>query len=346
LTASAGDEIAQESDELRGSFFTHALVSGLLGAADRDRDGNVALDEAYRFAYENTLRSSSRSAAGLQHPTFFYDLRGQGQLVITRPFVQRERRGALELPPAILYLVFRDGPEGQVSAEVPADPAVRRLSLPPGTYFLRGRAADYVLEGSVQVDAGRVTRVDPSALTRIEYAHLARKGGARLGSVHAVEVLAQLRSPLPSSHSLCYGALGGYRIDTPSLAWTLRVGACTSAHDGATIDSRTLQLDAWLRASRVFDLSSRLAFDASVAIGGAYFDQRFKTRGSAPSRQSWAVAGELAFGLSLEIAAGTYTTLEAALDTYVLPLLDAKSNHSSVRPSASARIALGAGTRF
>jgi hypothetical protein len=49
LTASSASEDAQESDELRGSFFTHAFVSGLLGAADQDGDGSIALDEAYRY---------------------------------------------------------------------------------------------------------------------------------------------------------------------------------------------------------------------------------------------------------------------------------------------------------
>ena len=85
LTASSASEDAQESDELRGSFFTHALVSGLLGAADRDGDGAVVLDEAYRYAYEATLRATSRTFAGTQHPTFRYDFRGQGELVLTRP---------------------------------------------------------------------------------------------------------------------------------------------------------------------------------------------------------------------------------------------------------------------
>ena len=34
LTSSSSDEAAQESDRIRGSFFTHYLVSGLRGAAD------------------------------------------------------------------------------------------------------------------------------------------------------------------------------------------------------------------------------------------------------------------------------------------------------------------------
>ncbi|MBP9113540.1 MAG: caspase family protein, partial [Polyangiaceae bacterium] len=54
LTSAAANEDAQESDALGGSFFTHALTSGLLGAADANGDGLVVLDEAYRYAYEST----------------------------------------------------------------------------------------------------------------------------------------------------------------------------------------------------------------------------------------------------------------------------------------------------
>jgi uncharacterized caspase-like protein len=64
LTSSAANEDAQESDALQGSFFTHYLVSGLLGAADSDGDRRVSLSEAYAYAYEGTLRASSRSLAG------------------------------------------------------------------------------------------------------------------------------------------------------------------------------------------------------------------------------------------------------------------------------------------
>ena|GEM_PF-6380300 len=58
LTASSASEDAQESDELGSAFFTHAFVSGLFGAADGDGDGEVVLDEVYRYAYEATLRAA------------------------------------------------------------------------------------------------------------------------------------------------------------------------------------------------------------------------------------------------------------------------------------------------
>src|SRR5439155_1903876 len=72
LTSSTSDELARESDNLKGSFFTHHLVSGLRGAADQSKDGRVTLAEAYQYAYGKTVAQ----AAGGQHPTFKYDLAG------------------------------------------------------------------------------------------------------------------------------------------------------------------------------------------------------------------------------------------------------------------------------
>jgi hypothetical protein len=42
LTSSAADEVALESREIAGSFFTHHLISGLRGAADASGDGHRA----------------------------------------------------------------------------------------------------------------------------------------------------------------------------------------------------------------------------------------------------------------------------------------------------------------
>lgn len=347
LTASADNELAQESDELRGSFFTHAFVSGLLGAADRDRDGNVVLDEAYQYAYDNTLRASSRSASGLQHPTFFYDLRGQGQLVLTRPFAQGQGRGLLELPPAATYLVFRGSADGAVAAEVSsADPA-RTLSLAPGTYFVRGRTASYVLEGSAQVLAAQTTRIEPDALTRIEYAHLVRKGGhdgAR--HAHALELLGALHSPLPNAGTPCYGALVGYRIDLPRIAWLLRVGACGSQRDGARLSSSTRELNLGARVLYPIDLGARWSLDVGAGVGAVHFDQRFETAGRAPPRRSWGGLGELVVGVSCELGGGLYLTLDAALQGHVLPMLDTKTRETELHAAPTGRGSIGMGTRF
>ena len=68
ITSSSAGEDAQESDDLGGGVFTHHWVAGLLGAADTSDDGAVTLTEAYRYAYAQTLRSTSLQPV-VQHPT-------------------------------------------------------------------------------------------------------------------------------------------------------------------------------------------------------------------------------------------------------------------------------------
>ncbi len=64
MASSSGDELSQESERLSAGYFTHHLLVALRGVADENRDGRVALDEAYRYAYAQTLLDTSRTAVG------------------------------------------------------------------------------------------------------------------------------------------------------------------------------------------------------------------------------------------------------------------------------------------
>jgi hypothetical protein len=83
LTSSSDDEAAQESDLIGASFFTHALVSGLRGAADASRDRRVTLNEAYQFAFHATLARTEKTSSGPQHPGYDIQMVGAGDLVMT-----------------------------------------------------------------------------------------------------------------------------------------------------------------------------------------------------------------------------------------------------------------------
>ena len=118
LTSSASNEDAQESDVLRGSIFTHYFVSALLGAGDADGDGRVTLEEAYRYAYEATLRSSSATWAGAQHPTFRYEMQGMGKLALSELPASTASRALLVFPAGKPYLVLAGSESGAVVGEV------------------------------------------------------------------------------------------------------------------------------------------------------------------------------------------------------------------------------------
>src|SRR6185295_4818923 len=109
-TSSSATEDAQESDDIKGSFFTHYLVSGLLGAADSNGDGAVTLGEAYAHAYEATVRATSRTLAGVQHATYRHDIRGLADLTLT--WLTAASRGLLAFPAGHDYLVMQGGADG------------------------------------------------------------------------------------------------------------------------------------------------------------------------------------------------------------------------------------------
>jgi hypothetical protein len=133
MASSSPQELSQESDELRGSYFTHHLVTGLRGAGDADGDGRVSLDEAYRYAYRRTLASTARTQVGEQHVTLETDLAGQGEVPVTYP---ADARSQLELPGSLeARILVQRRPSGSVVAEVQKAPgAAIRLALVAGSY--------------------------------------------------------------------------------------------------------------------------------------------------------------------------------------------------------------------
>jgi len=80
LTSSAATEVAQESDRIHASYFTHYLVSGLRGAADLSGDGRITLNEAYQFAFNETLGRTVDTKGGVQHPSYDINMSGTGDV--------------------------------------------------------------------------------------------------------------------------------------------------------------------------------------------------------------------------------------------------------------------------
>lgn len=319
LTASAHDEDAQESEVLQASFFTHAFVSGLLGAADRDRDGRVILEEAYRYAYDVTRRATTRTEAGTQHPSFRYDYRGSGDIVLTRPSAHAGTRTRLLFPPGMGFMVLRGGAQGAVIAELAADAPERSLSVPPGEYFILARGADVLFEGAVRAHAGATLEVDPDAMERIEYARLVRKGARRSRLAHGPELGAQLRSALPSERGPCFGAFAGYAVELEHFGVRARASGCEGSFDNRVLSASSSVWDLELRVFRGWDLS-RISFGLGLGGGVSLWNQHFATDGRAPSRQSAAPFLGLHTSAGCDLGAGFQLALDVAAETHFLRL--------------------------
>jgi hypothetical protein len=166
LTASAADELAQESEDLRGGFFTHYLLSGMRGAADTG-DGVVDLDELYRYTFERVVEVTGRTGAGTQHPNFDYQLTGAGSLGLTDV---RNASAALVLPPEHggLVAVFKLPEKTQLAEFVKTANREMVIAVPPGRYLVRRRYEDATYEASFGVTEGQQHTLDTWGVPKME----------------------------------------------------------------------------------------------------------------------------------------------------------------------------------
>ena len=132
LTSSSENEAAQESDEIEGSFFTHFLLTGLMGAADHTGNSQVSLTEAYTYASEQTLARTEQTLAGAQHPSYDMKLSGSGDLILTD---LRSASAGMSISGEIAGRLFIRDNGGKLLAEInkgAGDPVT--IALPPGYY--------------------------------------------------------------------------------------------------------------------------------------------------------------------------------------------------------------------
>jgi hypothetical protein len=176
LAASTATELAQESSELEGSYFTHHLLSAMRGAGDRNDNGFVTFGEAYEYAYGRTVAATLPSMWGPQHPSFDYRLTGTGELVLTN---LRRSGHALWLPagqPTTYYVATE---HNEIVGEVTSHSTHRvRLVLSPGRYRVIRR----------QDRRAYVAEVDLRK-------HDAEVGGDRFAEVNPELALAKGRNP-------------------------------------------------------------------------------------------------------------------------------------------------------
>ncbi len=342
-SSSSANEDAQESDELRGSFFTHYLVSGLFGAADVDRDGTVSLGEAYHHAYDHTLRATSKTWVGAQHATFRHETHGMIDVTLTT--LASRGRALVAFPAGRSYLIMRDGPDGSVVAEVGARDAERRVSLRPGRYFVRARASDHLLEGALVVAAGERRALDDGGLTRVEYARLVRKGLSARRRADNLEVGYTVRTPLWSGASACQGVVAGWGMDFPAFSLAPRVHACHGGFANAYLAADTDELGAELRLLRAWDWR-RLSFSGGGLAGVSLLNQRFDTTemGSAPSRTSTAAQLGVTVVIAWDIARSLYVSIEG--DGLTSIFLQEGDRGTAGRATFSARTNLLVGKRW
>jgi hypothetical protein len=174
LTSSAADEISQEAESIGGSFFTNALVTGLRGAADANQDRLVTLNEAYRFAYDETLSRTESTRFGAQHANFDMDLSGSGDLVMTD---LRQRTAALDLDAGLEGRLFVRDPGGRIVAELGKSAGQDvALLVEPGTYTLTLERPEGMYRRTARVTGATPVAVDFSGFSALDVEATAARG--------------------------------------------------------------------------------------------------------------------------------------------------------------------------
>ncbi|HQF07462.1 MAG TPA: caspase family protein [Spirochaetota bacterium] len=152
MTSSSSDEASQESDRIRGSFFTHSLLTGLRGAADQIGDGRITLNEAYQYAYAETLARTEKTLRGPQHPNYYITMSGSGDVVLTEI---RRSSSTLVLSKPINGRVFlRDGRKALVAELNKGAGRAVTLGLESGAYTVVNEREGKLYEASVTLAAG------------------------------------------------------------------------------------------------------------------------------------------------------------------------------------------------
>jgi hypothetical protein len=161
ITSSAADEVALESQALRGSFFSHGLVSGLRGAADVNGDGRVTLYEAYHYASASTVSATATTVFGAQHPGFDFRMTGRGELVLAEP---SPRNARLEVPAGFDRVFLLRAGSDQVLAEVGRGSPARLLAMRAGVYGVRAWRGKRAFTADVTLAAGERRALRPDEL--------------------------------------------------------------------------------------------------------------------------------------------------------------------------------------
>jgi hypothetical protein len=344
ISSSGPGESSEEWDSLKGSLFTHHLLTGLRGDADADGDGKVSLSEAYAYAFRRTVAGAA--GAG-QHPAYAWDLSGTGELILTEPMAASS---ALVFPASLSgRWVVASQPRPDVVAEVekPAGRALR-LAVPPGRYLVRKRAGASTGLVELELPYGGERQVREQDLTWRRYTEVSMKGGYVALRSTALLALGGVETPPVAGTGARVGAALGYRkVWGPWWALaTLRGGAAGYPGVELSVDERRLGVGLaggyrWLAWPVVPHLG------ASLELTGV--EQRFARDredeiqdtfgvGPLPARRALGVAGGLVGGVEIPITGRVFGLAQGQLLVGAFPSED---GGTSVEPAAAASIGMG-----
>lgn len=175
ITSSGIGEDSHEIEQLRGSIFTHYLLSGMRGAADKNSDSKISLHEVYNYAYHKTKTHTLFLSTGIQHPSFRNELRGHGHVTLT--YLKRASAELIfskELK-GNFYLLDQDRNKLLVELQKHHGKKIR-LGLSAGSYTLVKRGMQSYHVQQVHLQSGEKKKVQDKKMLALSYRGAASKG--------------------------------------------------------------------------------------------------------------------------------------------------------------------------
>ena len=188
ITSSSAEEAAQESDRIGASFFTYHLVSALRGAADQAGEGRVTLNEAYAYAFRETLASTENTKFGPQHAAYEISLTGSGDLVFTD---LRSALAGLDLDEGLAGKLYLRDERGKLALELEKiEGKPMEIGLAPGKYAAVLVDRDERSQATVQVASGKRATLAAADFRGLEADPTVARGSAAPESVPSPAALA------------------------------------------------------------------------------------------------------------------------------------------------------------
>ena len=343
ISSSGPGESSEEWDSLKGSLFTHHLLTGLRGDADAEGDGKVSLAEAYGYAYRRTVAGAA--GAG-QHPAYHWDLSGTGELVLTEPLAARS---ALVFPASAAgRYVVASQPRPDVVAEVDK-PAGRplRLAVPPGRYLVRKRAGASTGLVEVELPYGGERQVRDAELAWRRYTEISMKGGYVATRPSAALLLGKVESaPIDGTGGRWSGVLGYRRVFGPW--WALAtVGGGVASYPGVELRIDERRLTAGLSAGYRW-LSWPVVPQLGLSLELTGLEQRVERGredeirdtfgvGRLPVRRALGLSGGVVGGFEIPLRGDAFALLQGQAALSSLP----SAERDGLRPSAAFWFGMG-----
>ena len=259
ITSSTQDESSQESDKLRGSFFTHSLVSGLRGAGDLSGDGKVTLSEAYQFAFNETLQKTQSTMGGAQHPSRDMNLAGTGDVVMTD---LRSMGAGVSFEKNLEGRLFIRDDKGTLVAELyKAAGRNMSLGLPAGAYEIHLEKSAAHKAASINLSNGKIENVALTQFKDVSVEKTVARGemnGEINGAINGV-----IGGEIGSERSCANGDSVMCSLD--SLDHNASFRTTFNAVDKDTLPRKGLQIGVFASIAKDYMLGSQVSLIANVA---------------------------------------------------------------------------------